>query len=151
MRASAWCVAWFGVACSVGPASSLDPQPSSTVVVSNDGGPSNDGGACSFSFLTYPPIGDFWCAEEARRVASATGCSSDADCELVPYTQNCIGFGSPCGRKAVLKSELEAYAQDLESRVTTFCAMCRCSLSGSCLPVTWTARCVSARCEAVGE
>jgi hypothetical protein len=112
---------------------------------------SADGGQCSFSYPTYPPLADFWCAAEDRRVPAATGCSTDADCELATLGQNCIGFGGGCERKAVLKTSRAAYEEELSSRVTDFCASCGCTLSGSCLPVVFTARCINARCEAISQ
>jgi hypothetical protein len=144
MRPGAWCL-FVLTACQTGPASRLENEMAMSVLAAADGG------QCSFSYPTYPPLADFWCDAEARRVTEATGCSTDADCELAVFDRNCIGFGGECERKAVLKTSRAAYEQDLASRVTSFCSSCGCFLSGSCLPVVFSARCINARCEASSQ
>jgi len=145
MQTGSWCGLVLMTGCLMEPAATLDTQMASSVLASEDGG------QCGLSYPTYPPLADFWCVAEAQRVASATGCSSDADCELVVFQQNCIGFGGSCERKAVLKTERSAYTQALASRVAAFCASCSCTLSGSCAERMWVARCVASRCEAVPQ
>ena len=80
------------------------------------------------------------------------GCSSDADCRLLPLG-NCFGHLSSCPPAAINAASEQAFREEAEVEVARYCDGARCGGSGSC---AFSYRdggvsCQSGRCVAVPD